>query len=243
MNRYSCKVIQDLLPLYIDDCCSSESRQIVATHVEECLDCRQALIEMRQPFSPAPFPEENAPARILKRGMRKLRKIFLTSLCIAMAVLIVAVMIVSVKGIAGWIGYETLELDFQSNCYFVEENAIVGQSTFSIIGIGKNKRNSDELEYFHGYAEVAAYPIPMEVGAGWFSCGASGNLVTVTNQVLSLVEPETEVTYIIRFLRSDPSICHIMISLEDGSILSAICGENEAEALENYETFWDSFLN
>ena len=35
-----CGVVGDLLPLYIDECCSDESRIIVENHLEECAECR-----------------------------------------------------------------------------------------------------------------------------------------------------------------------------------------------------------
>lgn len=52
----NCNVIKDLLPLYIDDCCSEESAGLVAEHMESCSDCRKAYDRMRQ--SCAAQPEE-----------------------------------------------------------------------------------------------------------------------------------------------------------------------------------------
>lgn len=37
--KYSCNVIQDLLPLYHDGICSEDSKKIVADHLAECPDC------------------------------------------------------------------------------------------------------------------------------------------------------------------------------------------------------------
>lgn len=42
-----CPVIQDLLPLYIDDALSPESRTLVDEHLADCPDCRQTLDAMR----------------------------------------------------------------------------------------------------------------------------------------------------------------------------------------------------
>lgn len=39
-NKYSCNVIKDLLPLYQDEICSTESRQMVEEHLAECGACR-----------------------------------------------------------------------------------------------------------------------------------------------------------------------------------------------------------
>ncbi len=41
--KLDCEVIQDLLPLYIDNICSPKSREIVDTHVRECPDCMAQL--------------------------------------------------------------------------------------------------------------------------------------------------------------------------------------------------------
>lgn len=43
-----CEVIRDLLPLYIDECCSDESRRLVEEHLKECDECRQLLCAMTQ---------------------------------------------------------------------------------------------------------------------------------------------------------------------------------------------------
>ena len=40
MNAQNCEVIQDLLPLYIDNICSGESRRMVLEHMENCEACR-----------------------------------------------------------------------------------------------------------------------------------------------------------------------------------------------------------
>lgn len=44
-----CHVIQDLIPLYIDGCCSEESKQIINEHIKHCDTCRKALSDMSAP--------------------------------------------------------------------------------------------------------------------------------------------------------------------------------------------------
>lgn len=41
--KYSCEIIRDLLPLYIDDVASQSSRQTVEEHLAECAECRAVL--------------------------------------------------------------------------------------------------------------------------------------------------------------------------------------------------------
>lgn len=38
--KYSCNMIQDLIPLYIDGVCSEESKEAVEQHLSECPDCK-----------------------------------------------------------------------------------------------------------------------------------------------------------------------------------------------------------
>ena len=42
-----CNVIKDLLPLYVDECCSEESTRLVAEHLDTCEGCRKIYDQMR----------------------------------------------------------------------------------------------------------------------------------------------------------------------------------------------------
>lgn len=44
-----CNIVRDLIPLYIDGCCSEESRKLVEDHIEICPACRELLEEMKAP--------------------------------------------------------------------------------------------------------------------------------------------------------------------------------------------------
>ena len=46
--KITCNIIEDLLPLYIDDMVSEDSRQLVEEHLNECADCRKMLDEMKK---------------------------------------------------------------------------------------------------------------------------------------------------------------------------------------------------
>ncbi len=55
-----CNVIKDLIPLYVDRCCSEESAVLVREHIEGCTECR-AVYESRQ--TPAAVIEIAAPEK------------------------------------------------------------------------------------------------------------------------------------------------------------------------------------
>lgn len=46
--NYPCNMIRDLLPLYLDEVCSSESREIVQKHLEQCEECKNYYDTMAQ---------------------------------------------------------------------------------------------------------------------------------------------------------------------------------------------------
>ena len=53
-----CSVIKDLIPLYIDDCCSLESARLVEEHINGCVDCCAALEAMRCSLEEQPLLEK-----------------------------------------------------------------------------------------------------------------------------------------------------------------------------------------
>lgn len=46
--KYSCDIIQDLLPLYLDGVCSEESKIAIEQHLSECSDCKMFYDTMRE---------------------------------------------------------------------------------------------------------------------------------------------------------------------------------------------------
>ena len=47
-NEKMCNIVKDMLPLYIDDLCSEESKKMVEDHIKECDDCRRVLETMKE---------------------------------------------------------------------------------------------------------------------------------------------------------------------------------------------------
>ena len=46
MNKISCNVIGDLLPLYVDGAVSEDTKKLVEEHLAECEECKKAAEEM-----------------------------------------------------------------------------------------------------------------------------------------------------------------------------------------------------
>lgn len=43
----NCNIVKDLIPLYIDGCCSEESEKVVEEHIRDCGDCKRLLEDMK----------------------------------------------------------------------------------------------------------------------------------------------------------------------------------------------------
>lgn len=47
MSKISCNVIQDIMPLYVDEIVSEDTKKLVEEHLKECEDCRKEMEKMR----------------------------------------------------------------------------------------------------------------------------------------------------------------------------------------------------
>lgn len=69
----TCEIVEDLLPLYVDNVCSEQSRRAVEEHLRECEKCRK-LISSTQAV-PVPYIEPDQPAvdKAVKKSFKKIR--------------------------------------------------------------------------------------------------------------------------------------------------------------------------
>ncbi|MGN0695496.1 MAG: zf-HC2 domain-containing protein [Oscillospiraceae bacterium] len=90
--KISCKIIEDLLPLYADKVCSEESGALVEKHIAECEECRAKLDAMNAeiPKSSDNIPEMKDGNAFKKYHSRYVRLVVITLLLCA-AVIIPAV--------------------------------------------------------------------------------------------------------------------------------------------------------
>lgn len=91
MNPITCGMAADLLPLYLDGCCSADSCAALEAHMDACPACRAQYAHLQRELTPAAdAPEDpgtDAIARALAQKMRR-RKRCLRALCAALGVLL-----------------------------------------------------------------------------------------------------------------------------------------------------------
>lgn len=78
MNPITCGMAADLLPLYLDGCCSADSRAALEAHMDTCPACRAQYAQLRRDLTPAADTEQDRGtdtiARALARKMRRRKR-------------------------------------------------------------------------------------------------------------------------------------------------------------------------
>lgn len=72
---------EDLLPLYVDGCCTQSSRELVEEHLQECAACKQVFGEMTGDI-PTPEEPEKKHEKTFRKGMKKIRRRWIASLIV-----------------------------------------------------------------------------------------------------------------------------------------------------------------
>lgn len=78
MNPITCGMAADLLPLYLNGCCSADSRAALEAHMDTCPACRAQYAQLRRDLTPAADTEQDRGtdtiARALARKMRRRKR-------------------------------------------------------------------------------------------------------------------------------------------------------------------------
>lgn len=116
MEKISCSIVKDLLPLYIEGILSEETAQAVQLHLQTCENCKKDFEIMRQDFvfpSAPKIQEENE--KILKELKRQLKiKRMLTA--------VVAVFVTVAVVISGYLVYTNVGAVYN---FFTEDNTVI----------------------------------------------------------------------------------------------------------------------
>jgi len=79
--KLSCKVIEDILPMYYDNVCSEESAALVEEHLKDCPHCSHILSELRSGIA---TPEKNVddlkPLKKIQKSYKKMKRRWLIAI-------------------------------------------------------------------------------------------------------------------------------------------------------------------
>ena len=84
MNK-NCKIISDLLPLYLENMVSADTKEAVEKHIESCQNCQEKLEDLRKiKNSDKIESSNNVDIKPLKKAKKRMRnKIIITSILVA----------------------------------------------------------------------------------------------------------------------------------------------------------------
>lgn len=87
MNKISCNIIRDILPLYVDGVVSEDTRTMVAEHLEQCGECRKQYECMKNKVE-VPVENDIKPLQRFKTAWKK-KKIVLV--CVTVLITVVCI--------------------------------------------------------------------------------------------------------------------------------------------------------
>lgn len=73
--RNECKIVEDLLPVYLDDLCQEETAEFVAGHISGCESCSEKYRAMKKPI-----PEEKVDKKKISAQKKPLKKVVVSTI-------------------------------------------------------------------------------------------------------------------------------------------------------------------
>lgn len=96
--KFDCEMIQDLLPLYIDDVCSAKSKEIIEEHIAECQKCKENLDALGDQAVTQELSDERE--RVIEKHLMKEKKRSTVIGLITAAVLMIPVIVCLICNLA-----------------------------------------------------------------------------------------------------------------------------------------------
>ncbi len=91
-QQISCKIIEDLLPVYVDECCSDETKELIDSHLEECIKCKKKVVLLKADLTCSETEDINPDKRVIRKSINRIkliRRLGLISLALCLIVIFV----------------------------------------------------------------------------------------------------------------------------------------------------------
>lgn len=86
MSKISCQIIRDILPLYVDDVVSDDTRHMVEEHLVHCDDCRRLAAEMQDEIV-LPVENDTRPLQHFKEAWKR-KKVMIAAISVVVTLLV-----------------------------------------------------------------------------------------------------------------------------------------------------------
>lgn len=142
--KLSCEIVQDLLPLYLDEVCSAQSRQAVAGHLRECEKCRNLIENSHQIPELEISPGQPEADRAVARSFKKIHRRWVLSL--------IAVLLIIPVTLLGVLGYN--QINGNGVCYSNFNEVITAARFVSALTSGNYGKAAGLLDFSRSYEDV-----------------------------------------------------------------------------------------
>lgn len=117
-NKEKCKIVQDLLPNYIDKLTSEETNSFVEKHLEECNECHEIIENMKKDFEKERNELNKKTIKYAKKYKRKVKHLwFIILLFILLFISLIAIFRNNIL----WLYYEKKYEIKHNNRHLIEE--------------------------------------------------------------------------------------------------------------------------
>ena len=134
-----CEIVEDLMPLVTDNVCSEQSKRAVTEHLCGCEKCRKKMESTQGAPIPHFEPEHPAAERAMKKGLKKIRLRWWTSILTILALIPIAFL--------GWNEYSAQGVSYSNPYEIVMGNDFMDclvegnyEKAFSYIDIEEKKQ-------------------------------------------------------------------------------------------------------
>lgn len=139
-NKLKCKIVEELLPNYIENSTSAEIGEFIEKHIEECEKCREKLQNMKEKANGKEIKYLN------KIKLKKMSKI-----------LMVIIALVIILMLSWWV-YTNYRITKDENGKYILERATINENAitnYDIMVLKGKEKNKDEI-YITWYAIINA---------------------------------------------------------------------------------------
>ncbi|MBQ4529800.1 MAG: zf-HC2 domain-containing protein [Lachnospiraceae bacterium] len=218
----TCEIVQDLLPLYIDEACSEESKKVVEGHVEECSKCHKYIEQLKSSIIENSFSEESE--HIIANHKRKIRNLMIGIGCLC---IVVSVLIMSL----GWIFIQSF--DSIAEEYMTIKTEEYGNWDGHIEG---------EREYLESGLYIFPEQIDMAKEAKYYYYCSNDNS-SISQYLIYTEVTYSEEDYMKEKERLANTKCQVKLSPAEGSVTNSVLYSEELFAYPAYIAVYSSNLS
>lgn len=161
-EKRNCRIVQDLLPNYIEKLTNEESNIYIEEHLQECNECEKVLKNMQQELSTNSLKRDSREINYIKKYSRKLKILnFIIIIMLSVALVVMTYFYFQFKN--GYFRvsnayYETITEGIYPDTFYatieeISDSVGYGVKKIKIKGLNINDTNHREEYYFDVYLD------------------------------------------------------------------------------------------